>query len=103
MGWQFWKSDGTWKVSTQYTALLGRKFALKATDIDKLLCFERKSKIDGSSVLMLRAYDASRVTVDFGTSVSDEQLSEFADALMFEGHIDSNGALSMSDLRPAAV
>ena len=103
MGWQFWKSDGSWTLSTQYTALLGRKFALKAADIDNLLCFERKSKIDGGSVLMLRAYDGAQISADLGSRVADERLSEFADALMFEGHIDSNGAMNVSDLRPAAV
>lgn len=105
MGWRFWQNSQSQVLSDKIQETLTAQFHLDQQSVYKLRCVQKSGQYSGRPVRYVRILDPEMVSSEVGATISFAQLSSDAErkALRFEGRIEKDGSVHMTDRRTSAV
>lgn len=99
MWWRPWQRRRPGRLPDKVREALQSQYGLDTQSTEGLLCVERPGKFSGRRVRNIRIFDPALVG-DGGKSVRTyNDLLVHRRALLFEGHIERDGSVRLSDRR----
>ena len=105
MSLMFWKAPKPHVVSQAVKRYLTSEYRVGPESMAKLWMLEKNGRFSTRKVKLVRVYDPAFVSAGDTARLRFDDLSGTGNskALQFEGHIEMDGALYLSDRRPRAA
>ena len=105
MDWRFWSKTAPRLLPLAVKKAAVSQFHIDEAAADKLRCVGKSGEFAGRRVRHIRLYDPESVSNNAGNSVGYAELDTRADrkALKFEGHIEKDGTVYLSDRRTVPI
>ncbi|HZA21194.1 MAG TPA: hypothetical protein VFA32_01065 [Dehalococcoidia bacterium] len=113
MEWKFWYISGPKKIPEKVGEALVSRFHLKPADIESWRLVEKQGHLaaltgvvaEDRRVRFIRIFDPARINEKFLMDLiyDDLKTPEGRKALMFEGHVESDGTVHLADRRPPKI
>ena len=104
MQWRFWQEPGPQELPVIVKSALMSQFPLASQSVDKMRFLGRPGRFADRQVQFIRIFDPALISGRAAAKVKyhDFQLQWSGDrkALVFEGHIEKNAKVFLSDRRP---
>ena len=104
MQWKFWQKPGPKELPVIVKSALMSPFCLASPSVDKMRLLGRPGRFADRQVQFIRIFDPALISGRAAAKVKyhDFQLQWSGDrkALVFEGHIEKNANVFISDRRP---
>ena len=100
MPWQIWRRDKKpAHLGPELRRTVASRFGLRLAEVERLTCVERRGLYAGRPVKHLRIYDQNLLNGSAKAVEAYEDLSSQPQAVLFEGHVESDGSVDLIDRR----
>jgi hypothetical protein len=101
MWWQLRKKKAPETLSEDIKKVLESQYGLDSRNTAELLCLEKRGLHAGRQVRQIRIFDPSLSRKGAGPIRKYDELMLHREALLFQGYIDTDGSVHLSDWRRA--
>jgi hypothetical protein len=104
MEWTIWKSHGPKQLTDELKKLLALRFRLDAQSISRMWYVEQDGVYNHRTVKYIKVFDPSLLCPEPSSPIkSFEDAAGHREAVLFEGHIERNGFIYVTDRRHPRV